>query len=230
MDLIAYIRVSSVGQIDGFGADVQRNNVATWAAANGHRIIAEVFDPGVSGTVEALDREGFSRLAMALQEGAADGVVISSLCRLARTLHVQEAALSVLWKANATVFSADQGEIVADDPDDPMRKLIRQILGAVAEYERAAITLRMRKGAKEKRDQGGYAGGQPPFGWMAVRGTLERDETEQQTILRMVGLRAQGFSFMAIAQTLNEMGIKTRSGSMWAGTQVNRVLTRENIV
>jgi DNA invertase Pin-like site-specific DNA recombinase len=55
--------------------------------------------------------------------------------------------------------SAAESGYLVDDPDDPSRKLIRQILGAVSEYERAMIPLRLRSGRHRKAKHGGFAYG-----------------------------------------------------------------------
>jgi len=49
--LVGYTRVSSDSQVDGYGLEVQRQAIAGWAKANGHRIIEVVSDAAVSGTV-----------------------------------------------------------------------------------------------------------------------------------------------------------------------------------
>jgi DNA invertase Pin-like site-specific DNA recombinase len=70
------------------------------------------------------------------------GVVVYRLDRLARDLIVQETLLAEVWRMGREVFStsaAEQGYL-ADDPHAPSRKLIRQVLGAVNEYERSMIS------------------------------------------------------------------------------------------
>ncbi len=60
MRLVAYLRISSTTQLEGFGLDVQRKAVRQWAKAHGHRIIAEYVDAGISGATDAVDRPGLS--------------------------------------------------------------------------------------------------------------------------------------------------------------------------
>jgi DNA invertase Pin-like site-specific DNA recombinase len=74
------------------------------------------------------------------------------------------------------VFSTAGGEAdLRDDDADPSRKLVRRILGAVAEYERELLLLRLRRGRQLKAARGGYAGlGSPPYGWRAEDRELAR--------------------------------------------------------
>ena len=71
--LVGYLRCSTEGQIDGFGLESQRQAITAWANANGHRIIEVVSDEAVSGTTEALERDGLSSAIDAIQRGRADG-------------------------------------------------------------------------------------------------------------------------------------------------------------
>src|SRR5207244_11738718 len=86
--------------------------------------------------------------------------------RLARTLSVQEAALASVWAQGGRVF-LPEGEVLRDDPDDPMRTAMRQMMGVFSQLERGMITARLRAGRAAKAASGGYAYGSPPFGWRA---------------------------------------------------------------
>ena len=64
---------------------------------------------------------------------------------------LQEQLLREVWAMGREVYSALGSEQnLRDDPDDPGRKMLRQILGAVNEYERSIIVLRLRKGRAAK--------------------------------------------------------------------------------
>src|SRR5690348_17162316 len=129
MELVAYLRVSSDGQVDGYGLDVQMESMQRWASSAGHRIVDTYTDAGVSGAREAFDRPGLSAALEAVQAlPDAGGLVVARLDRLARALTVQEAALAVVWRHGGRVFTADSGEVLADDPDDPMRTALRQVV------------------------------------------------------------------------------------------------------
>lgn len=122
--------------------------------------------------------------------------------------------------------SAAEASYLTDDPDDPSRKLIRQVLGAVAEDERSMIALRLRSGRKRKATDGGYAYGAPPFGFRVEDGELVPDEDEQDTLQRARALQKAGVSIREIATTLNEEGRSTKRGTRWHPTTVARVLGR----
>ncbi len=134
MRLVAYLRISSTTQLEGFGLEVQRKAVRQWVKAHGHRIVAEYVDAGVSGATDAVDRPALSdALEQIGWPSRADGIIATRLDRLARALTVQEAILALCWREGARVFTADAGEVLRDDPDDPMRVVMRQMGGVFSE-------------------------------------------------------------------------------------------------
>jgi DNA invertase Pin-like site-specific DNA recombinase len=225
--LVGYVRCSTEGQVDRFGLETQRQAISSWAKANGHRVIEVVSDDAVAGTVEALEREGLAAAIDAVQQGRADGLVCARLDRLARSLTVQEAALGLVWQAEGRVFTADSGEVAEDDADDPMRTALRQIVGAIAQLDRALITKRLRDGRRVKAEEGGFVGGAPRYGVRAVGGELVEDPAEAVVVARMMALRSSGSSLNAIARTLNSEGVPTKRGGRWTASSVSRVVDSE---
>jgi DNA invertase Pin-like site-specific DNA recombinase len=224
--LVAYLRVSTETQAErGFGLAVQEASVRSYVGTTGRRVSSWCRDEGISGTKDASERPGLTGALSAIRTGEVSGLVVARLDRLARTLTVQEAVLAQVWRYGGAMFSADVGEILADDPDDPMRTFVRQVMGAAAQLDRATTVSRLRAGRREKAEQGGYAGGRPPFGWSAVDGRLEPLEDEQATIRRVSELRGCGASLRAIGATLAAEGREPRSGT-WSPAQLRRVLAR----
>jgi DNA invertase Pin-like site-specific DNA recombinase len=66
-----------------------------------------------------------------------------------------------VWRLKASAFAVDVGEIRADDPDDPMRTAMRQMMGVFSQLERGMIAARLRSGRRLKAERGGYAA-EPP--------------------------------------------------------------------
>lgn len=228
MNLAAYIRVSTTSQAsDGYGLEVQRKDITKWAKANGHRIVRWCADEGVSGTKDALDRDGLSCVIDGIESGAVEGLVVAKLDRLARKLHVQEACLAHVWRNGGTAFTVESGEVLQDDPDDPMRTAMRQMVGVFAELERSSIALRMRKGRAAKAESGGYAYGAPGYGVKAANGMLVVDEAEAAVIGRVCEMRSAGASLRQIAAVLNAEGVTTKRGKAWTSVQVSRAIDPE---
>jgi DNA invertase Pin-like site-specific DNA recombinase len=232
MDLVAYLRVSSDSQIDGSGLDNQARACRQWAKANGHRIVATFRDEGVSGTKDVAERPGLSEAIDALRPPPrATGLIVARLDRLARALHVQESVLQVAWLAGASVFSADAGEVLQDDPDDPMRTFMRQVIGGAAQLDRAQIAKRMRDGRNAKAAAGRKAVGAYPFGQRGEGKGRERDAApnphEQKVVRRIMELRRAGDSYRTIGEKLDAENLHPRRAAEWSAMSVRNVARRE---
>jgi DNA invertase Pin-like site-specific DNA recombinase len=226
--LVGYVRVSTDQQAEkGLGLEIQQRGIRRWASEHGHRLVGIERDEGISGTTEVADRPGLAIALQAVEAGSADGLVVYRLDRLARSLTVQEAALSQVWRHGGRAFTVDGGEVPADDPEDPMRTFVRQVMGAASQLERAMIRARMESGRALKAEHGGYAGyGSPPFGWRAEGKALVPNEQEQAVIARARELHGGGASLREIARRLNAEGVPAKRGGHWHCRTVGRVLNR----
>lgn len=232
MRLVAYLRVSTNGQVDAYGLDVQRRDIRRWAKANGHKIVAEHVDAGLSGTLPAGERPALAdALRMLRKPPQADGIVAARIDRLARELTAQEGIFALVWREGGHVFTADYGEWLRDDPDDPMRTAMRQMAGIFAQLDRASINKRLRDGIKAKAATGKHATGSYAFGYHGAGKGRERDaaprQDEQRAIQRIVELRRAGEPYRAIAATLDAEGFKPRRAAAWSSMAVRNIAVRE---
>jgi DNA invertase Pin-like site-specific DNA recombinase len=214
--LIGYIRVSTSGQAeDGYGLDVQRDAIHRWANREGHHVVDVLADEGVSGTLPVQDRPGLLEALARVRAAEAEGVVVHRLDRLARLLTVQEATLAALWSAPGRVFEVSGGEVLEDDPDDPARTALRQVLGTFSQFERGSVIARMRAGKRLKGERGGFVGGAPPYGWNADGGELVVDPREQLALDRLGQLRAAGHSLREVGRLLLQEGHRPKRAGLW---------------
>lgn len=229
MKFIGYRRVSTAGQVDRYGLPAQETDLRAYARAGKHQLVRIETDGAKPGSLPPDERPGLLTALKAIERHEADGLLVpGDLDRLARELIVQEAILTQVWKTGGVVHATTRGEILADDPDDPMRTAIRQFMGVVAQLDRALVAKRMRNGRKAKAAAGGYAGfGSPAFGQRSIDGELVTDEDQAATIDRMRELRGQGKGYKAIADTLNAEGLKSKRGGTWHPQTVARVLERQ---
>lgn len=224
---VGYIRVSTATQADGFGPEIQEHAIREWFGDR-HRGFKLFRDEGVSGKL--LERPGLAEAIGAL--GKDDVLVVARLDRLARDLITQELLLREIRGRGARLISCAPGEQawLTDDPDDPSRKLIRQLLGAVSEYERAMVTLRLRLGRARKRatDGGtGFTGGEAPFGWRSAGGGLLKEEVREQMVLGVMRrMREEGSTYERVATALNMRGedYRPRRGRAWDKQSVHKRL------
>jgi DNA invertase Pin-like site-specific DNA recombinase len=221
--IVAYLRVSSADVENGQKIDLQRTAIRRWAKASGHRIVEWCVDDGISGTKGADERPGLIDALAALRERRVDGLVVRDYDRLAREVGVQEAVLAEAWRRNDVHVFTVLGEILRDDPDDPMRTIMRKMMGLFAELDRLIVVKRLRDGRKAKADRGGHAIGAYPYG----QGPLGPIEAEQAALARMFALRDGGASTYIVAATLTREGHPTKRGGTWSSASVSRILSRQ---
>lgn len=210
----AYLRVSGRGQIDGDGFDRQLLSIQNYAASANIKIAKVFKEEGISGTVEGMDRPAWIDMIAAVMANGVKTIIIEKLDRLARDLMIQEHIVQDMQRRGITLVSVAEPDLCSDDPT---RKLLRQIMGAIAEYDKSMIVLKLRGARTRARGRNGHCEGRKAFG---------HNEWEPDIILRMQLLRDQGLGYDAIAAKLNADKIPTRTGSKWYGTTVHKILAR----
>lgn len=230
MRVVGYVRVSTDRQAEqGLGPEIQERTIRAWAKANGHRVVEVFSDLGVSGSNGLGSRVGLADALEQLRDRKALAIVVARIDRLARDLIVQEQILAEARRIGGDVLSCSAAEAgyLADDPDDPSRKLIRQVLGAVSEYERSMVALRLRMGRRRKAERGGFAFGAPPFGWRAEGRELVPVPTEQAVLERIAEMRRGGFSLRAMAEALTVEGHRPKRGERWHPETLRKIVERQ---
>ncbi len=226
---VGYVRVSTVEQVSGFGLDVQEQAIRDYCRANGLRLVDVFRDEGQSGSNGLESRVGLAEALAALKAGPATTLVVYRIDRLARDLILQETLVERLRDQGTPVRSASEPDLDTDT-DDPTKVLIRQIIGAVAQYERAVIRGRMMAGKAAKREQGGYLGGTVPYGFRLVDGQVLADDAEQEVGQLIARRAAAGASLRTIASELEEAGYQPRTGESWHPNTVRRIALAFTVV
>ena len=219
---IAYLRVSGSGQVDGDGLPRQRDIVAGYVDRHGLELAGEYVDGGISGTNELADRPGLAALLDRVESNGVRVVICENASRLARDLMVQEIILAQFRKLGVQVIEASGGNDLTVADDNPTGKLIRQILGAVSEFDKNVTVLKLRAARDRIRRKTGRCEGRKPFG---------HHPAEAKTVSRMRQLRRKPrngdrASYAAIAETLNAEDRATRCGRAWAAGSVQAILKR----
>src|ERR1022692_139545 len=208
-----YLRVSGKGQVDGDGFPRQLQAINGYAAAHDIAIVKVFREKGVTGSKESMDRPAFAEMMTALHSNGVRTIIIEKLDRLSPGLMGQEATIADLQKHGFTLVSVAEPDLMASDPT---RILMRQLMGAVAQYDKSQIVLKLRGARMRMRAKEGRCEGRKPYGFF---------DGEEAVIERMKALRATGLGFDRIAAQLNAEGLKTRTGARWHGLVVNRILT-----
>jgi DNA invertase Pin-like site-specific DNA recombinase len=211
----AYLRVSGKGQVQGDGFRRQEKAIREYAAAHDIKIVDPPYkEKGVSGTRETMDRPAWRELMAKLHADGVRTVIVEKLDRLARDLMIQESVIADLRKYGFVLISVAEPDLMASDPT---RVLLRQLVGAVSQYDKSQIVVRLRGARLRKKAQTGRCEGRKPFGFF---------EGETEVLDHMKALRAEEWGFHRIAAKLNEEGVPPRSGAKWHGYSVQKILAR----
>lgn len=211
---VGYIRVSSDEQAaTGFGLVTQEAAIRSFAASQGYELLEIVADAGVSGATRPAEREGFGRVLELAGEGAFSILLVWKFDRLARQIVYAVTAANDLQKESGVQLRSVTEPI---DTATAMGRTVFAILAGMAEQERQVITERTFLGRREKASRGGFAGGRAPYGYRrAVTGGLEVDEVEADVVRRIFAMNDQDLTLQAIADRLNEDGVRGREGGIW---------------
>jgi DNA invertase Pin-like site-specific DNA recombinase len=147
---VAYIRTSSAANV---GAEKdsdrrQRQAITAFAERAGLELVDEFTDAAVSGADHIETRPGFTAMLAYIASNGARTIIVETASRFARDLMVQEVGFAKLQALGIKLVAADSPQSFLDDT--PTSKLIRQILGAVSEFDKAMVVAKL-KGARERK-------------------------------------------------------------------------------
>jgi DNA invertase Pin-like site-specific DNA recombinase len=233
--IVGYLRTSTDDQL--IGIDAQRDRLRDIARRKGADI-AQVFIEHESGGKP--DRPELDR-AIRLARRLRATLVVAKLDRLAR----DQQFLMRLVDGNVPILFGDLEDLDATTPEG---RMMLQVFGTFAEFERRRIGSRTREALKVLKGRGVPLGASRPEcrnltaearargAAAAARARTARAIEEQSDVAAIAaGKRAEGLSLRRIADHLNAEGYPTRNGSVpdpdtrkggWSAAQVKRVLDR----
>ena len=225
---VIYARVSSERQREAQTISSQTAAVQEFARKEGYAIADEwIFeDEGYSGST--LVRPGLERVRDMAADGQIDTVLVYSPDRLSRKYAYQVLLMEEFLRNGVEVVFVN-----APQAHTPEEQLLVQFQGMIAEYERAQIAERSRRG-KRYRARSGIVNvlSGAPYGYRYVKKTddaaayYEVIEAEAEVVRMIYDLYSTGrMSMGAITRLLNDRGIPTRKGvSRWERSTVWGIL------
>jgi site-specific DNA recombinase len=230
MKAAVYARVSTERQAERGTIGSQIEALRAHVTAAGDEITAEYRDDGHSGA--RLDRPGLDALRDAAEAGLSEVIWCLSPDRLARSYAYQVLILDELARFGVAVRFSDAPAL---DDQDPQARLLTQVQGVIAEYERAKIGERYRRGKLYRSRAGEVISRKAPYGYRRIpRGPggparLEIYEPEAAVVRRIFADRAAGTTIRQICRQLNADAIPTPTGSRatWGTSTLGRILANE---
>jgi DNA invertase Pin-like site-specific DNA recombinase len=214
---VAYIRVSTEEQ--HLGPEAQLAAIELWASRQGVTVVAVHRDLGVSGATPLADCKGLMAALEDLGTHSAGTLIVAKRDRLARDV-MKAAMVEARAEALGARVTSTAGE---GDGTDPSAKLMRQIVDAFAEYERALIGARTKAALAAKKVKGERIGG-IPYGFSDADGKLVPNEDEQRVILQAKYLSSTGLSMRGICAKFRIEGVVFRNFSWNSPAHADRLL------
>lgn len=225
---VALVRVSTEGQVDKYGLDAQLYDITEYAKNNDIELVKVFREEGVSGATPYEERFTLVNMLDYCKENPEiNYVIVPELSRLARDVMIQEKIINDLNRWGVELISIKEPNLGAGDA---YRDLIRQIMGAINEFERKMIAARMKAGRRAKARKGEHAVGQIPTGYKLIvdgnKKILEKDDKEAEVVRLIFKLREEeGMSYREIANYLNDHGYRSKNNKKFIHTSIRRIYT-----
>ena len=215
--VIGYVQVSTDEQT--LSVEARREALSSWCQAHGATLVEVYTDVGISGGAPLEKRPGLLAALSALIKGRA--LLVLRRDRLARDTLTAAIAERMAQKVGASILSVTG----AGDGEGPEAPLMRTIIDAFAQYERALITVRTKTAMQRMRAKGERIGAILYSYQLAADGVHFIEAPSEQAVIAIVRcLRAGGLSYRAIAAELNQRGLTNRAGGRFMATQVVHIL------
>jgi DNA invertase Pin-like site-specific DNA recombinase len=216
---VAYYRTSSATNVgeDKDSKKRQRDAVHAYADAHGLQIVGEYYDAAVSGADPVMSRPGFADMLSYMLGNGARIVLCENASRFARDLAVQIAGHDLLKTEGIALIPVDAPTHFEDET--PTATMVRSILGAVSQFEKEALVLKLRKARDRKRRETGRCEGNPAW----IKGV--RRTVSESAVKAAQAAQARGLSLRQVAVELAAAGFVNANGRPFAAASVKRMLS-----
>lgn len=214
VEALGYMRTSSSTNV---GADKdsdkrQRAAIEGYAKSAGLVIVDWFYDKAVRGDDAVTDRPGFSAMLERIAGNGVRTIIVESPDRFARDLKVQLIGHDYLHKLGVTLIPATAPDFFTEDTSTAV--LVRQMLGAIAQFEKATTVAKLKAARDRKRAVTGKCGGRKSY--------AEREGGEEMVRLarELRGTEGRPRSLLKVSADLAERGYVTPSGNPYSASAV----------
>jgi DNA invertase Pin-like site-specific DNA recombinase len=208
---VAYLRTSSATNGDSDSHARQLTAIEAYAKAAGIEIVATFTDDAVKGSDAIESRPGFNLMLDRLLSNGVRTIIVENASRFARDLIVQEVGFEMLKARGIDLIAADKPDAFLDD--GPTATLVRQMLGAVAQFEKAMLVSKL-KGARDRKRATG----------VKVGGRHSHLEKHPEVVKIAKALHRGGMSYRDIAAELFAKGHANSKGAAFSASSISNML------
>ena len=221
MRIAAYTRISTDEDRQPFSLGAQAERLESYARSqDGWRIVRRFTDQASGATLE---RPGLRDALAEAKAGVYELLLVYRVDRLSRNVRQLAQTADELERSGVALRSATE----PFDTSSPAGKMMLQMLGVFAEFERATIVERITAGMERAASQGRWVVGKVPFGYLRDKETklIHPCEPQADVVRRIFAMYVEGrMGAEAIARTLNAEGHRTKNGAPFARPIVLSIL------
>jgi len=218
VEAVAYLRTSSATNAgpDKDSDKRQRAAIGAFAKAHGYVIVDEFYDAAVSGADPIAERPGFKAMLDRIAANGVRCIIVESPDRFARDLTVQLTGHDFLKKLGIVLIPATAPDFFTEET--PTAVLVRQVLGAIAQFEKTSLVAKLKAARDRKRSVTGKCGGRKSY-------AEAKPETRVgQAVALAKELRRQRMSLRKISATLAAQGHVTATGKPYVASAVQAMV------
>src|SRR5262245_41081341 len=201
----------------------QRETIEAWAAAHGATIDEDDYYEELDVSGRTTDRKDLQAAVERALSGEVEGIVVARVDRFARNLVAGLTAVAQLREAGSTFVAVKDG-IDGEHASTPTGRMLLGILFLFAQWQLESITEQWHSARERAVAKGVHT--VEPFGYRKDEDRhLKPEPTEGPWVERIFKARAEGDSWSAIADMLNEAGVKPRASRRFTHARLREIVS-----
>ncbi|MGE0038932.1 MAG: recombinase family protein [Sphingomonadaceae bacterium] len=215
VEAVAYLRTSSAANAgpDKDSDKRQRAAITAFAKSNGYVVVDEFYDAAVSGADPIGERPGFKAMLDRIAGNGVRCIIVESPDRFARDLTVQLTGHDFLKSLGVSLIPATAPDFFTEDT--PTAVLVRQVLGAIAQFEKTSLVAKLKAARDRKIAAGEKCGGRMSYA-----------EARPDVVAIAREMASKRMSYRKISAELARRGHLTGNGKPYVASAVQSMLGR----